>query len=166
MIYKTVENNQEIVEILDLQRINLLPNLKPDDLMQGFLTVSHTEELLTKMNAAEPSIIAKQENTLAGFCLAMTKDFRNDIPILIPMFDLFDELTYHKSLSECNYIVVGQVCVAQKFRGKGIFDGMYEAFKDQYKSKYDFAITEIAKRNTRSFQAHLRVGFPSAEAEA
>ncbi|MEO6037302.1 MAG: GNAT family N-acetyltransferase, partial [Saprospiraceae bacterium] len=45
------------------------------------------------------------------------------------------------------------------YRGQGIFDGLYRKMQVVCASDYDFTVTEIAARNTRSLRAHERVGF-------
>ena len=55
--------------------------------------------------------------------------------------------------------MVGQVCIDKAWRGLGVLDHCYAAYKEHYRSKYDFAITEIASRNVRSLKAHKRIGF-------
>jgi len=54
---------------------------------------------------------------------------------------------------------MGQVCVAAPYRGKGVFDLLYNQHKAAFSHKYDFVITDIATRNTRSMRAHARIGF-------
>jgi len=44
-------------------------------------------------------------------------------------------------------------------RGQGIFDGLYRATAEQCRDRYDFTVTEVAARNTRSLRAHARAGF-------
>ena len=56
-------------------------------------------------------------------------------------------------------IGVGQVCVDKAWRGQGILDHCYATYREQYRNKYDFAITEIAGGNLRSLKAHRRIGF-------
>lgn len=112
------------------------------------------------MNTLENATIAKEDNQIVGYLLAMTKDLRNDIPILISMFDVLDELPYQgQKLQDYHYIVVGQACIAESHRGKGVFDQCYAAYKKHLSEKYDFTVTEISKRNRRSLRAHSRVGF-------
>lgn len=151
----------DLQKILDLQACNLAVNISPEQaLEQGFLTVKHEFPVLKRMNDLEQGIMAKDGDVVAGYILAMSKACRNDIPILISMFDAFDQLSYHgKKLDEYHYIVVGQICVDEHYRGQGIFDKMYEAYRALLSPKYDFAITEIARRNHRSLRAHARVGF-------
>ena len=155
----TIDN--ELSAIIDLQQQNLPQNLVKDEIAaQGFVTVSHTLEGLKKMNTYEQSLVIKDNDKVVGYLLAMTKNSRADIPILIPMFEVFDRIIYHdKTISEYNYLVVGQVCIDKSYRGQGLLDEAYKAYKDNFNSKYDFAITEIALTNQRSINAHKRIGF-------
>ena len=90
----------------------------------------------------------------------MTAKSRNEIPVLVPMFEIFETLIFRgKSISEYNYVVVGQVCVDKNYREMGILDKCYSEYKLHLKDKYDFAITEISSRNSRSIKAHKRIGF-------
>ena len=63
------------------------------------------------------------------------------------------------SLEARRYYVMGQVCVAKAFRGKGVFDLLYQAHRRHLDAQYDCSITEVATRNTRSMRAHDRIGF-------
>ncbi len=162
MVTYTTSNTQaELEGILKLQKANLAHGLSVDEIQsQGFVTVNHDYDVLKKMNDLEKHVIAKDDEVVIGYCLAMTKQSRFDIPVLVPMFEVFDQIVYkEKIISEVNYIVVGQVCVGKAYRGQGIFDNCYAAYKEFYNGKYDLAITEIASSNTRSLQAHKRIGF-------
>ncbi|QNA43712.1 GNAT family N-acetyltransferase [Lacibacter sediminis] len=159
--YSTSTTKQELEGILKLQQLNLAQGLMPDEIQsQGFVTVKHTYDVLKKMNDLEKHVIAKDDEKVIGYVLAMTKESRFDISVLIPMFDVFDQIIYkEKIISDLKYIIVGQVCVDKAYRGQGIFDNCYAAYKEFYSSKYDLVLTEIASSNTRSLQAHKRIGF-------
>lgn len=159
--YTTSENNIELEGILSLQKANLKNSLSEGEIeSQGFVTVSHGLETLKKFNQIEKHIIAKVGEKVVGYILTMTKESRFDVPILLPMFDVFDHIQYRdKVISAYNYMVVGQVCVDKNYRGQGIFGDCYLTYKKHYAEKYDFAITEIAKTNLRSLNAHKRIGF-------
>ncbi|MBO9204177.1 MULTISPECIES: GNAT family N-acetyltransferase [Niastella] len=159
--YTTSKTKAELEQILALQKQNLAVGLTSEQIAaQGFVTVSHSFEDLYKMNEVEAHVIAKENDQVIAYLLAMTVRSRFDIPILLPMFQLFEEVTYqHKKVADYNYMVVGQVCVAADYRGQGVFDACYAKYKSYFKDKYDFAITEIATRNQRSLNAHKRVGF-------
>jgi RimJ/RimL family protein N-acetyltransferase len=49
--------------------------------------------------------------------------------------------------------------VARDYRGQGVFDACYRAYKSFFEKKYQFAVTEISTKNLRSVRAHTRIGF-------
>jgi ribosomal protein S18 acetylase RimI-like enzyme len=159
--FETSNSRRDLQGILDLQTRNLAKNLSFEEInREGFVTVSHTIEQLKHLNKIEKHIIAKDEEKIIGYLLAMTAKSKSDIPVLIPMFDAFDKVWYDgKVVADYNYIVIGQACVDKAYRGQGIFDRCYEAFRKRYQNKYQFAITEIAATNIRSQNAHRRIGF-------
>lgn len=161
LLVTTADTEKDLQGILTLQKENLAHRLPEDEInSQGFVTVDHTFEQLQKMNAIEKHIIAKDNDKVVGYILAMTENSKQDIPILLPMFQMFDETNYKgKMIANFNYLVVGQVCIAKAYRGRGVFDHCYAAYKKLYRGKYDFVITEIAVANTRSLHAHKRIGF-------
>ena len=127
---------------------------------QGFVTVSHSLNDLKTLNNYEQHLIIKEGEKIVGYLLAMTKNSKHDIPVLIPMFEIFDSIHYqNKLISSYNYLVVGQVCIDKDYRCRGLLDDGYAAYKNYFEEKYDFAITEIATANTRSINAHKRIGF-------
>lgn len=161
ILYTTANSKNDLEGILNLQKRNLARGLTKEEIQtQGFVTVDHSFEKLEVLNDYEKHVIAKDNEKLIGYLLAMTKRSRFDIPILVPMFELFDTLSYNgKLISEYNYLVVGQVCIDKAYRGQGILDHCYETYRQHYSTKYDFAITEIATTNPRSLKAHKRIGF-------
>ena len=58
--YCTADTQENLQQILKLQSMNLGDNISQQELKeQGFVTVKHTLEVLTKMNKPYPHIIAK-----------------------------------------------------------------------------------------------------------
>ncbi|EAY27638.1 GNAT family N-acetyltransferase [Microscilla marina] len=161
LVYTTLHGPQEIKQLLALQQRNLPVNISTSEAHeQGFVTVEHDFELMQAMNSTEAHIIAKDGDTVVGYCLVMLESFQDRIPVLQPMFDLFGNLSYRqKPLSDYCFFVMGQVCIDKAYRGQGVFDGMYAQLGQVYGSKYDFVVTEVATRNQRSIKAHARVGF-------
>ena len=127
--FSTASTDEELRQILALQQQNLPKNLSPQQaLEQGFVTVEHDFAMLKKMNDIEKAVIAKDGDQIAGYLLAMTKELRDDIPVLVPLFEVMDQLDYEgKKLHQYSYIVVGQACIAEAYRGKGLFDQFYIA---------------------------------------
>ncbi|MFN3999293.1 N-acetyltransferase family protein [Algoriphagus sp.] len=159
--FKLTKTDAELRGILDLQKLNLLGEISEEEKTnQGFVTVQHNLDQLRLMHELEPHVIAKEGEKVIGYILAMTKESRDLVPVLVPMFEQFDRLIFEeKKLSAYDYMVIGQICVGKGYRGQGIFDKMYELYRSTFCSRYDFAITEIALTNFRSLKAHQRVGF-------
>ena len=127
--YTTSTTDQDLLNIIALQKSNLSIHLTTEEMQsQGFVTVVHSLEVLKKMNAIEQSIVGKDGDKVIAYLLAMTEKSKPDIPVLIPMFDMFGKIEWRgKPLADYNYIVVGQVCVDKAYRGKGILDNCYAA---------------------------------------
>ena len=163
LIYTTAHSDQDLAGILELQKKNLPTYLPREEIdSQGFVTVNHSPGELQQLHAIEPSLIVKDGDKIVGYALAMTEASKTIIPVLVPMFDIFNNIMYKgKAISSYRYIVVGQVCIDKAYRGQGVFDDCYKAYKATFGSKYDFAITEISTKNKRSLNAHQRAGFRS-----
>ena len=108
-----VKSEAELQQILTLQAANLKYQLSESTRQsQGFLTVQHTLAQLQALNQDLPQIIAKADQQLIGYALAMSADSKGRVPELQSMFDVFDALHYQgKPLSSYGYYVLGQICV-------------------------------------------------------
>ena len=161
MTITTVQSDADVQGILALQQANLRKNVPADvQADQGFVTVEHDPVVLTRMNQAAPSVIAKDDDIVVGYALTMLPEFGTDIPELLPLFNLINTLTYkEKPVRDYQWYVMGQVCVAEGYRGQRIFDRMYEHHREVYDNQYQLLITDISANNIRSLRAHARVGF-------
>ncbi len=156
-----VNNTEELQQILQLQKENLIQHLAEDESRsQGFVTMHHSPEILLRMHEMAPSVIIKDNERLVAYALTMLKECRDLVPALQSMFDLFDILSWkNKPLNSYRYYVMGQICVAKQYRGKGLVNELYRYHKDIYSPKFDLFLTEIATRNHRSLKAHQTAGF-------
>jgi hypothetical protein len=159
--YTTAATPEDLHGILTLQKANLAKNLSaPEITSQGFVTVHHSYEDLKTLNDIEQHVIAKDGQKVIAYLLAMTKKSKSDIPVLVPMFDVFEHVLFgSRSIAAFSFMVVGQVCVDKSYRGIGILDNCYSLYREQFKNEYEFAITEIVSTNLRSLNAHKRIGF-------
>lgn len=165
LTFSKVESKAELEGILALQSSNLREQLSPAEAStEGFLTVAHTLEILHQMNEQEPHLVVKHDQQVVGYLLAMTREARQFIPLLEPLFLRLDCLLWEGTpLAERPYLVVGQVCIARPWRGQGLVQAAYAHYRQWFAPRYDLAITEIDTRNTRSLAAHAKVGFQELE---
>lgn len=155
------QSNADLEGILSLQRENLSSTLSQEEKAeQGFVTIQHNLNQLEAMHAIAPHVLVKENEQVVGYVLAMTLASKELVPLMVPLFENFEQLEIGgKKVTDYNPMVVGQVCVGKSQRGTGVFDKLYTAYREQYAGTYDFAITSIAMSNHRSLAAHQRLGF-------
>jgi len=90
--FQTAESQQDLQGILDLQLQNHLSTISAID--DGFVFVRHDLKVLSKMQAFAPQVICKDGDEVVAFTLAMTADCKGDVPELIPMFAVFDQIPF------------------------------------------------------------------------
>jgi len=157
---RPVADDAELVQVLELQRLNLARNLDEREIAEnGFVTVEHTLDVLRRLHALAPSIIAKDGSDLAGYALVMPLECRSFVPLLEPMFRRLEALGMFRG----RFYVMGQICVAKPYRGRGVFDLLYRAHRERLRGNFDSVVTEVSVRNGRSLRAHQRVGFEELE---
>jgi len=157
----TASKESDLEEIPLLQRKNLAQNVSEEEkLDQGFVMVSHQLSDLQNFSKYAPQLILKTDKKVVGYLLAMSKSLRETVPMLKPMFEQIDKITYSGTeVRDSNYLIVGQVCIGKGFRGLGLIDKMFTEYRRLFEKEFDYAITEIVTTNSRSIRAHLRVGF-------
>lgn len=154
--YCACENIEELQQILALQQENLPGKISDKEkLKEGFVTVSHDLKLLENMNNAFPHTIVKEGKSVVGYALSMPPNFGDKIAVLRPMFREINAILPPGK----KYIVMGQICIAKAYRGKGIFRKLYETMWQAVKKDFDCIITEVDATNLRSLEAHYAIGF-------
>lgn len=158
---KCVTKDSELEAIQALQRANLRKNLsEPEAAKEGFLIAEYSLDFLRRMHESHPSVIAVDGDQLVGYALVTTKTARDGHSLLDDLCTHIDRLTYkNRPLKNAKYVLVGQLCVDKCHRGKGLVQQMYGLFRESLQSHYDYGITDVARANQRSLQAHLKTGF-------
>jgi ribosomal protein S18 acetylase RimI-like enzyme len=158
---KRVTDFSELEGIRKLQEDNLKRNLSGNEAeTEGFVTAEYTIEFLETLHKAAPSIIAKDDDQVVGFALVATKSVRHQHELLSDLFNSIDHISFNDiSLKEARYVVVGQLCVAKNYRGRGLVQQMYRQYKNSLSGEYDYCITDVAENNPRSLRVHLNSGF-------
>ena len=111
MKIKLVESDVELHQILELQKANHYQNVSEEfKQTDGFVTVMHSFDLLKKMNNAAKQIIAVDNEKVVGYALVMLKEFKEQVPVLMPMFEMFKTIDYKQTcLDHQSYYVMGQI---------------------------------------------------------
>ena len=127
---------------------------------EGFVTWLYSLDLLQKMHDLAPSIIVKDGERVAGYALTTLKESRVFHKDLDVMLNHLETLLYgSRLLQSYPFYLMGQVCIHKDYRGKGLFQMLYQHHKAVYQDRYQLLVTEISVSNVRSQKAHERVGF-------
>jgi hypothetical protein len=162
MIYSTLVNNiSELQQILHLQQQNLQANISSEELKsQGFVTFQHDLKTLQQFHELAPSVIVKDDTNVVGYALTVVNEARHIFPPMESMFLLLETLQWKGNpFHSYRYYEMGQVCISKDYRGKGVFEMLYQQHKKSYSNKYDLLVTKISTKNHRSLRAHEKVGF-------
>ena len=161
LVITTASDSSDWQGILALQRANLVAQLTPEVAKRdGFVTVVHDLAMLEQMHRLAPSVVARAGSRVVAYALTMPLAARALVPILAPMFQMLDTLAYRGTpLPRLRYYVMGQICVAEPFRGQGVFQALYAHHCARFAGQFDLIVTEVSARNARSLRAHERAGF-------
>lgn len=159
--FGVAQSPDDLQAILNLQQKNLPVNISTTEAQtQGFVTVHHDFDLLERMNQPYPHIVVRDKAKVVGYALVMMRRFKQEIPVLVSMFDQINAISYQGHLlGTVNYFIMGQVCIDKAYRGLGLFAGLYEEMKKRMSPHFDYIVTEVALRNRRSMRAHEKIGF-------
>lgn len=162
MLYTTeVTTDDELLQIHKLNQQNLKSNLsKQEQEAQGFVTWLYSVPLLQQLHTITPAIVVKDDNTVVGYALVTPVEAGNFHQDLQTMINNLGTISYKgRPLSSYAYYIMGQVCIDKDYRGKGIFNMLFQKHKELYSDRYDLLVTEISTANHRSQKAHEKVGF-------
>ena len=161
LTYGTASTDDELNQILSLQLNNHTSSISQlQARTEGFVTVMHSLPLLKEMNKAAPQIIAKDAEKVVGYALVMLPSFEDMIPVLQPMFDKLAAIKYEQRyVADHSFYIMGQICIDRFFRGKGVFEALYQKHEEIYGRSFELCVTSVSTSNMRSMRAHERVGF-------
>ncbi|KAJ3028509.1 UNVERIFIED_CONTAM: hypothetical protein HDU68_001505 [Siphonaria sp. JEL0065] len=132
----------------------------------GFLSIEFSLEYLTVMLKTTPPVIAISNSDgkekVVGYALAVTKEVALSNEFLAEGIVYLESNGIYKGtqIKTLKYLVMGQICVADRFRGIGVVPVLYKTFAEEYRKRgYDVVCTEVARLNTRSFRAHQKAGW-------
>jgi ribosomal protein S18 acetylase RimI-like enzyme len=150
---------EELVGILALQQANLRKNVSEEEaLTQGFLMAEYDLEFLQALHAKSPSIIAKEGDQVVGYSIVALPEEAKEHDLLADLVRNIERCRYNNEEIH-NYAIVGQLCVSKDYRGQGLVQQLYGAFRDHYAETYPYCVTDVAQTNARSLKAHQKRGF-------
>jgi ribosomal protein S18 acetylase RimI-like enzyme len=158
---KLVTEDKELDQMAALSRANLVTLLDPETkAKEGFVTWVYTPEVLRALHAVVPSVIVTDGDTLAGYAITLTDDCEAVYPVMGSTMAHLKKIDYEgRRLSDYRIYLMGQICVAELYRGQGVVDRLYAFHRAHFSDRYDLLVTEISQANPRSLKAHTKAGF-------
>ena len=158
---KLVTTDNEIEQIAALSNANLSTNISAETkAREGFVSWVYDPPILTALHSIAPSVVVMDGPTLAGYALTLTPECLPTYPAAIDTFNHASTLTHNdRPLAQQRFYLMGQICVAEPYRGQGLVGILYNGHRQFYSSRYDLLVTEISTSNPRSLKAHQKVGF-------
>lgn len=162
-LFVTAEEELKQIEMLSqANAVHRLPKHIKEK--EGFVTWPYTFDILLNLHNISPSIIIKHKKQVIGYALVLPKEATRVYQPLQKMLEGFEKITYkNRPLNSFHFYVMGQICVHPDFRGKGIFQMLYQEHKRLFSHQYDFVLTEISIANQPSLRAHQKTGFQSIQ---
>ena len=76
------------------------------------------------------------------------------------MFKMIEKINFKgKALNSLSFYVMGQICVKDQYKRKGVFKKLYLKHKELYSGMFEYCITEVSSSNKPSMMAHQKIGF-------
>ena len=159
--YTTAKDLKDLIQIQKLQDKYHKDSI-PKKLwrQKGYLTLRYSLELLQKAGYYYPPIVTKYKDEIIGYLLIFDQKIQGMHPVVDHFIGEINPIRFlGKPLKYLNYVMVGQVCVDQKYSGNGIARSMYAHFKKFYSSSFSYCVTDINISNIRSLKLHYDLGF-------
>ena len=141
--------------ILAIQDANLHANLTEAQRREGFLSAAFTREHLAQMAREVAVMVAEDAGEICGYLCASSVGFNRQFPLLASMISQFARAHFlGHPLSAQRTFIYGPVCVARRYRSRGVLRGLYDALRREVAGGYDAGVAFVAKDNARSLGAH------------
>jgi hypothetical protein len=153
----TRATSQHIEGFLRLQQLNLISNIDEHLHSGGFVTTPFTTQQLHTLMSDEHLFIALDGETVIGYMVCASWQFLQQYPIFAHMITLIPELKWEEHhVTTHNSYQYGPICIDAAYRGQGILEQFFCYARQEMYHHYDYALTFINKRNTRSAKAHIQ----------
>lgn len=158
VIYTQLRTIEQARQVESLNAANFLPNLPPDvSAGQGFLGSLYPADLIVRMSAQWPAVLALEDNKVVGFALLVHS--ANPLPEHQALISSLNQRVFKgKSLAQWHYVRCVLACVQRGHRRNQVLKGMYAFIAREY-PQIELIVTRINQKNTASRMAHHRIGF-------
>ncbi|QAA81053.1 GNAT family acetyltransferase [Aequorivita sp. H23M31] len=157
MVNTRMGNRGDIDGILALQSKYLYSNLSEEERKQGFVTTPFTKEQLEEIIKQDGIFIGEKDDNIIAYVFAGSWRYFEPWEIFNYMVSRFPNLSFEgRAITTINSFQYGPVCIEESFRGKGLFNQIFEEMRLEFRKKYPISVTFINKINVISEKAHTK----------
>ncbi|VEA73083.1 Uncharacterised protein [Serratia rubidaea] len=128
--------------ILALQAQNVPEHLSAEQRRQGFIVSTMDEAQLARINAALGILVAEAEGELAGFVCLTQANVQPRPEVVDAMLATLEPQRFDgRPINQQRYFLYGPVCLAQRWRGKGVLKQLFAAVKAHTRASYDLGFS-------------------------
>jgi len=147
-----------IEEVLTLHYRYQIDSISDEDKLDGFITTAFTEEHLLNLIQEEDGLfIVCIDQKIVAYAMAASWGFWSQWPMFQFMIQNLGDSNYlEQKVTVENSYQYGPVCVDRSFRGKGVFERVFDFCLSEMSKRYPIMVTFINQNNPRSYEAHIR----------
>lgn len=156
MIYRNATND-DIPQILELQKKYHVSTISDEDRPDGFVTTLFTREQFGEIIQREQGIaIACDGDRVVAYAMAASWEYWSQWPLFQHMIKGLPETEYlGRTLSKENSYQYGPICIEKSYRGTQVLPRLFDFSREQMNGRYPILITFINHINPRSYKAHV-----------
>ncbi|MEP5612091.1 MAG: GNAT family acetyltransferase [Cyclobacteriaceae bacterium] len=159
-MHSRIATDSDIDGILDLQKVYLHSELDKEERKKGFVTTPFTHEQIKDIIGKSGLFLCEDHTKIIAYVFAGTWDYYDQWPIFRYMTSRFPRLSFKNfEVATSATFQYGPVCVDMAYRGKKVFNILFEEMRLHWMEKFPLAVTFINAINEVSTRAHSKIGW-------
>jgi hypothetical protein len=149
---------QDYAQIVMMHKENLNTVLTDQEKASGgFLSVPLRAEDFQAMNQEIAVVVASCGKEVVAYHCASSCQYYQSVPLCACMMDRFPHVLYDgKPLVQYTCFVVGPMCIAKNYRGKGIYLQLWQELAKHIPAGLEMGVGPASEANPRALHAHTQ----------
>jgi hypothetical protein len=149
---------QDYAQIVIMQNENLSTVLTAEEKASGgFLSVPLSVEDFQVMNQEIAVVVASCGKEVVAYHCASSCQYHQSVPLCACMMERFANVLYEgKPLVHYTCFVVGPMCIAKNYRGKGIYLQLWQELMKHIPAGLEMGVAPASEANPRALHAHTQ----------
>ncbi len=160
MLEYKVAKLSDIEATLKLHAKYQVDTINPKDKKDGFVTTPFNKEELAELIEKERGLfIAKDGDEVVAYVMSASWEFWSKWPMFAFMAQNLEGKSFKGiDITKENSYQYGPIAIDRRYRGTEVLYNIFDFARENMAKKYPILITFVNKINTRSFNAHKKLG--------